>query len=144
MQRWIAAVAATSLLAAPASAGVRETAFSSSSDRPVAQTAMFAGASYRLSLDGRSAARHGEVSLRFAGMTSSPERAPRFGEGLAFSSAGGTPRLTIARQDARAIGRKAQLGKGGTVALVVIGVVVVAGAIVALSVADDRDNSNNE
>lgn len=71
----IASALAILSLSQPASAGVREAAFGTSSDRLESRHGMFAGATYRLSLDGRSDQRRGQASLNVAGVSQSPGRA---------------------------------------------------------------------
>jgi hypothetical protein len=127
-------------------ASVREAAYSTSSNQPVAQVSMFGGATYRIGFDRRADKVRGRASLNFGGMVKSANSSElRIAQGLEIAGGkSGKPALHLAGQDVGELGNRAKLGTGGTVALVVVGVVVVAAVIAGLAWAEDRKNKNNE
>ncbi|HEX2802777.1 MAG TPA: hypothetical protein VHN55_02150 [Sphingomicrobium sp.] len=131
-------------MAAPAAARPYDAAFQTSADRSMSQPFMFTGATVRLSLDGRKATRP-QLAMRFAGGTASAGVAPRIGEGIAFSTvAGAKPRLTIAGQDAKILGKTSNMSDGGKAALIVGGVLLAVGALVVVSANEAVDNINDD
>lgn len=146
MQKLIAFLAMTGLAASPVGASVRDAAFSSSADRAPAQTSIFAGATYRLGLDGRAGKTRGRAGLNLSGMVMSPDASDiRIGQGLEVADGKtGRPALFVAGREAGKLGDRARVGTGGTVALVVVGVVIVAGVAVALAVDERLDRQNSE
>jgi hypothetical protein len=141
MKKLIALLAMTSLSATPAAASVRDVAFSSSADQARAQTSMFAGASYRVVLGGTGENPRSRASLKLSGMMKVPGASEiRFGQGLEVARGiAGKPALFVAGRDVGKLGDQARLGSGGTIALVVVGLVVVAGGAAALAI-DARDD----
>ena len=145
MNKLITLSAMTSLLASPAWGSVREAAFASSADRHVAQTSMFAGATYRVALDLRTSEPRDRASLKLAGMSQVPGSSEiRFGQGLELTGGQtGKPALHLAGQDIGQLNTKAQLSGTGTA--LIIGGVIVLGVVVALVAADiHHDNKCSE
>ena len=146
MRRLIAVLAVASVTVSPATASVRDAAFASSSDRILAQTSMFAGATYRVGFDGRSGKPRGHAAVQLSGMVMSANSTEiRFGQGLQITGGKtGKPALFLSGRDVGQLGDQARLSKGATVGLVVLGVVVVAGAVVALAIDARLDRQNVE
>lgn len=136
MKRFIAVLAMSSLAATPALGSVRDAAFSSSADRPAAQTSVFAGATYRVGLDRRAAEARGRASLKVAGMSNAPGSPDfRFGNGLEITAGRtGKPAVHLAGQDIGQLNRKAQLS--GTTTALIVGGVLIAAAVTALVLVD--------
>lgn len=69
----------------------------------------------------------------------------KFGKGFELSRGkSGNPALLIAGRDAGELGDRANLGTGATVAIVVVGAVVVAGVVAALLIDERLDRQNTE
>lgn len=145
MNKLIALLVMTNLSAMPAAASVRDAAFSSSADRAQAQTGMFAGVHYQIT-SARDAAPQGRASLKMSGMTHTPGKSDlKLARGLEISRGKtGKPTFFVGGRDPGELGDRVNLGKGGTIALVVVGVVVVAGAAVALAIDARLDRQNSE
>jgi len=128
-------LAVTGLAATPVSASVRDAAFASSADWPAVGTSMFAGATYRVSLDRRTTDARGRASLKLAGMTKAAGSAEiRFGQGLELTGGKtGRPALFLAGQDVGQFKSKAQMS--GTTAVVMVGGLILlgVGAVVAIN-----------
>lgn len=136
MRNLVTFCAVASLVAMPANADVREAAYASSSDRTVAQTSMFVGATYRIGLGRGTDDRRGRASLRLAGMSYAPASSElRLGEGLELSAGKtGKPALYLAGQDVGEFKSKAQM-KGATTAIIVGGVILL-GVVAAVALSD--------
>ena len=134
MNKLLTLFTAMSLLASPAWVSAREAAFASSADRSAPRSSVFAGATWRIGLDGRTGKTRNQASLRFSGMTHTPGTADlRLGNGLAIAAGQtGRPALFVGGQDIGQIERQANLN-GGNTALIVGGVLLVlaVGAAVA-------------
>ncbi|MEO7654576.1 MAG: hypothetical protein ABIS23_02695 [Sphingomicrobium sp.] len=139
-------LAMASLPLSPAAASVRDAAFSSSADQTYAQTSIFAGASYRLTLGRSGDTPRSRASLKLSGMKTAPGASEfKFGQGLEIAAGkAGKPTLYVAGRKAEKLGDRANLGTGGTVALVVVGVVVAAGVVAALLIDERLDRQNTE
>jgi hypothetical protein len=146
MKQLVAALALAGLTASPAAASVRDAAFAASSDHQQAQTSLFAGATYRINFDRRSGKPMARASLGIGGMMHSPGSSEmRIGQGLEIAGGKtGRPALFIAGREAGEIERRAGLSTGATIALAVVGVVVVAGAVTALLIDERLDRQNTE
>ena len=131
MNKLITLLAMTSLLASPAWGSVREAAFASSGDQQSAQTSLFGGATYRVSLDRRTSEPRERASLKIAGMSHVPGSLNiRFGDGLELTGGKtGRPALHMAGQDIGQLDRKANLSTGAAIAIGV-GVVLLVGVVV--------------
>lgn len=141
MRVLIMTLAMIGLATAPATASVRDAAFSSSSDRLNVQASVFAGASYRVGLDRRTGGPRGQASLKLSGMTKASDTSVvRFGQGLEIiRGEAGAPGLYLAGQDVGELKSKAQL-KGTGTALIIGGVVLLAVAVAL--VASDIHHKN--
>ena len=141
MKPFLAGLTMASLIISPAAASVRDAAFSTSSDRPAAQTSMFAGATYRIDFDRRKNEPRGRASLKLSGMATSPgSSAIRFSDGLEISGGqSGKPAVYLAGRDLGQLKRKAELSGSGT-ALIIGGIVVL--AVVVVLVASDVHHDN--
>ncbi len=146
MKRPMFLLAMASLPLSPAAASVRDAAFASSADQTYAQTSIFAGATYRLNLGRPGDAPRGRASFKLSGMKTAPGASEiKFGQGLEIAAGKtGKPTLFVAGRQAETLGNRANLGTGGTVALVVVGVVVAAGVVVALLIDERLDRQNTE
>ena len=123
---------ALAALAVPAASQPRSMGFETSGDISSSRPFMFTGATLRLSLDGRGE-RKPEVALRFAGGTQTAGLAPRIGDGIAFSMVpGAKPRMSIAGQDSVQLTRRLNMSSGAKAGLIIGGIVVV-GALVAVA-----------
>lgn len=133
--------AATSLLASPVLGSVRDAASASSGNHRIAQTSIFAGATYRVSLDQSSSKPRGRASLKLAGMSHVPGSAQiNLGDGLELTGGKrGRPALHLAGRDIGQLNRKAELDGTGT-ALIIGGVVLL--AVVVALVASDLHHKN--
>lgn len=130
----IASALAILSLSQPASAGVREAAFGTSSDRLESRHGMFAGATYRLSLDGRSDQRRGQASLNVAGVSQSPGRAFDLRPGLELAGgSSGAARLSIGGVPAEQLQNRLNMSGGAKTALIVGGVVLLVGGAVVVA-----------
>jgi hypothetical protein len=136
MRNLLALCAMASLVAAPASASVREAAFALSTDRPVAQTSMFVGATYRIGLDRRTDDQPSRAALRLSGMSHAPGSSElRLGKGLELSAGKtGKPAWYLAGQDVGEFKSKAQMN--GTTTAVIVGGVILLGVIAAVVISD--------
>jgi hypothetical protein len=136
MNKLLTVLVLTSLLTSPAWGGVREAAFASSADRHAAQTSMYAGATYRVSLDRRTSEQRGRASLKLAGMSHVPGSSDmRFGQGLELTGGQtGKPALHLAGQDIGQLKRKANLSGTGTA--LIIGGVILLGVVAAVVISD--------
>jgi hypothetical protein len=146
MNKLIALLAMASLSATPAAASVRDAAFSSSADPAQVRTGVFVGAHYRLSFHRDASAPQGRASFKLSGMAHTPGASDlKLGSGLEIAGGkSGKPALFVAGRDADKLGDQARLGSGGTIALVVVGLVVVAGSVAALAIDDRLDRQNSE
>ena len=145
MRNLVAFCAMTSLIGKPLSAAVRDAAFVSSADRPTAQTSMFVGASYRLSLGGHKSQSRSRASLKIAGMSATTDSSSiRLGDGLELAEGNaGRPTVYLAGRDVSQMNKRANISDGGKVALAVTGLVVIVGVVAALVIAD-RLNDDDE
>ena len=145
MKKPILLLALSSLAMSPAEASVRDAALFSSSEQAQARTSLFAGATYRVQFGGRGEPPRSRASLKLSGMTIAPGASKfRFGEGVEVAGKAGAPVLSIAGRDAGKIGERANLSTGATVAIVVVGAVVVAGVVAALLIDERLDRQNTE
>ena len=146
MKKLIAMLAVTTLAASPVTATVRDAAFASSGDRAQPQTSMFVGATYHVGLNGSSNRARGRASLHLGAMMKTTDASDlRIGRGLEIAGGrAGKPALLIAGHDARDLGDRSHLSTGATVALVVVGVVVIAGVTAALLIDERLDRQNSE
>lgn len=145
MKIHISILAVASLIAAPAGASVREAAFASSADRTRAETSMFVGMNYQLDLSGKLHPGKGRASLKVAGMVKSPNAQFRIGEGLALApKAKGKPTFLVGGQELRVEDDRANLSKGATVGVIVVGVLAVAAAAAYLALRDPCDGRDCE
>lgn len=120
-------------LAMPIAAQPSSAVFPTSADPSMSRPFMFSGATVRLSLDGRGEHRP-EFAMRFSGGRTSPGLMPNIGDGVAFSAVpGANPRLTLAGQDTKQIGKRLNLSSGATIAVVAGGVLVVGLAVLMAS-----------
>jgi hypothetical protein len=137
MKAFLSVATVVSLITAPAAASVREAAFSSSTDREHAQTSMFIGMNYGISLDRKTNVRKARASLKVARMVRTPNAQFRVGEGFGLAAgANGTPVFLVGSQELGSKRDKANLSTGGTVAIAVVGVLVI-GAVAAYYVLRD-------
>jgi hypothetical protein len=99
------------------------------------QTSLFAGADYRLALDGRSGARGGRATLKFAGAARVPASSElRLGNGIEVGrGSDGKAAPSIAGVDSRQLGRRMNLSSGATAGLVVGGLILVGLAVAVAS-----------
>lgn len=135
MNRLIAMLSMSSLVASPAMASVRAAAYASTADRHSAQTSLFAGATYRIGFDRRDSRQRGRAAINIAGMSRTPTAEFRVGQGLELTGGkGGKPTLSLAGQDLGQFKQRAQL-KGTTTALIIGGVVLV-GVVAAVLISD--------
>lgn len=135
MNKLVAILATSSLMASPAAAGVRAAAYASSADSHSAQTSMFAGATYRVGFDHRDSRPRGRAAINIAGMSRTPTAGFKIGQGLELSGGRtGKPALFLAGQDVGEFKGKAQLS-GTTTALIVGGVILV-GVVAAVLISD--------
>ena len=146
MKHLIGFVTSAAMLATPVAASPRDAAFSSTDERAQPRNSTFVGATYRIGLDRGTGKPHGRASLQVSAMTSAPDASVlRIGQGLELSGAkGGKPALFIAGRDVGELGNRNRLSTGATVALVVVGIVVVAGGVVALLIDERLDRQNQE
>jgi hypothetical protein len=145
MKTSVSVLAVASLIAAPADASVRDAAFASSADRARAESSIFIGANYGVSLGRKTNAGKARASFKIAGMVKDGNAQFRLGEGLALTAGTqGKPAFLIGGQDIGAMKGKANLGTGGTVALVVVGLAVIGGAVAALAIYERHENENGE
>ena len=131
----IASMFALATLSNPANAGIREAAFATTADQGQVRTSVFAGADYRLALDGRGGDRNGRATLKFAGAARVPGSVQlRLGSGVELGrSRDGQAALSIAGVDSRQLGRRMNLSKGATAGLVVGGLLLVGLAVAVAS-----------
>lgn len=136
MSKFIATLAMATMIATPAFANGRDAALASSSDRPAAHSAVFAGATYRISLDRRFDQRRGRASLKLAGVSYLPGSSEiRFSDGLELTGGKtGKPAFHLAGQDIGQLNKTTELSGTGTA--LIVGGVIVLGVIVALVAAD--------
>lgn len=147
MNKLLALVAATSLTASPAWGTVREAAYASSADNAQVRTGMFTGATYSIGFDRAGNSPRGRASFKLSGMTSRPGTSElRFGQGIEIStSRSGKPALLVGGADVGELRESAKLNGTATAAVVVVGVILVAGAIfLATNCDNDCDNARNE
>ena len=146
MKKLIGLLVVTGLSATPVTASVRDAAFSSSADHAQAQTGMFIGVHYRLSSNRDASAPRGRASFKLSGMAQTPGTSDfKLGSGLEFAvGKSGKPTLFVAGREAGKLGNQAHLGTGGTIALAVVGLAVVAGAVAALTIDARLDRQNSE
>jgi hypothetical protein len=146
MKKLVGFWAIVSLSASPAAASVRDVAFASTAERVQPQTSSFVGVTYRLGLDGKSGKPHGRASLQVSSMVSAPDASTlRIGQGLEIvSGKAGKPALLIAGREAGELGDRSHLSTGATVALALVGVVVVAAGVAALLIDERLDRQNQE
>lgn len=130
--RLVAAAAAVSM-SVPALANPRDAAFATSGDRPAIHGGMFAGASYRIALDGRTGPAQGEMRLKLAGHSYDPAQVRhRFGSGLEFGQGErGTAVLWIAGRPANLAAEAPDFERENT-ALIVLGVIVLVGGVLLI------------
>ena len=131
----IASLLALAAMSVPASAGVRDAAFSSSGDQARVRTSLFVGGDYRLPLDGRGSDRTGRATLKLAGAAQLPGSSRlQLTDGVALGrGADGKAALAIAGIDSRQLGRRMNLSDGATVGLVIGGLVLVGLAVAVAS-----------
>ena len=139
-------LAIAGLAGAPVAASVRDAAFSSSADRAETRTSVFAGATYRVGLNGKSRKPVGRASLKIAGMTKvagSPYA--QFANGFEITGGKtGQPALHLGATDIGDIERRANLSTGASVAIGV-GVLLVVGLLVLTTYCDnDCENAKGE
>lgn len=139
MKTFTSLLAVISLIGAPATAGVREAALTTSSDRQITRTSLFVGATYRVGLDRRTGGQGGRASLRFAGMSRSSGSEIRFSQGLELKAgASSRPAVYLAGHDIGQLRTKSHLN--GTTTAVIVGGVLLLGVIAAVAVSDyERD-----
>ena len=131
MKQAVLILAAASLIATPVSASVRDAAFASSADPSRAQTGMFVGFKYGVSVDRRTNAPKGRASFNVARMVKAPDAQLRIDEGVGLAlGAKGKPALLVGGQEFDLKDRKANLSTGATVAIVVVGLLAI-GAVAA-------------
>ena len=140
----IATALALLAMAQPATAGVREAAFASAGDHAGVRTGVFAGATYRMALDGRSDRRNGQTTLQVAGFAAAPGRTGmQLGSGIELGrGANGTARLSIAGVPAGQIGKRLNMSGGAKTALIVGGVVLLAAGAAVVIGAHEWKNSD--
>ena len=146
MKKLVAFWAGVSLGASAATASVRDVAFASTDDRAQPRNSTFVGATYRIGFDRGAGKPRGRVSLQVSALTSTPDASIlRIGQGLELTGGkSGKPALFIAGRDLGDLGDRNHLSKGATIALVVVGVVVVAGGVAALLIDERLDRQNQE
>jgi hypothetical protein len=145
MNRFVTSSIMASLIAAPASAAVRDAAFASSSDRMPTQASVFAGATYSVALNRGSKGAQGYASLRLSGMTRSWNGARlQVGQGAELRlGAQGRPMLLAGGQEIDQLKRRSNLS-GGTVAVIVVGVLAVGAAAAYFALRDPCDHKQCE
>ena len=99
-----------------------------------------------MGFDGSTGKPRGRASFLVGGMSSTPDASTfRIGQGLELAGGkSGKPALFIAGRDVGELGDRNNLSTGATIALVVVGVVVVAGGIAALLIDERLDRQNQE
>lgn len=108
---------------------------------------MFVGATYQVGLHRRATNSHSRATFKVAGMSYAPGSSQiRFGSGLELASGKtGTPTLYMAGETVGQFKNKAGLNGTTTAVVVVLGVVLVAGAVILATHCDnDCDNARNE
>lgn len=145
MTKLTALIAMASLIAAPATAGVRDAAFANSSDRMPTQASVFAGATYSVALNRGTKRARGYASLRLSGMTRSWNGAQlQVGQGAELRlGAHGRPMLLAGGQEIDQLTRRSNLS-GGTVAVIVVGVLAVGAAAAYFALRDPCDHKECE
>lgn len=146
VKKLVSLLVISGLFASPASAGVREAAFASSSDQGSAQTSLFLGATYRVGLDRRTRAPKGRVAIKLSGMALTPgASALRIGNGFEVAGGkGGKPSFFLAGRDIGTFRQESSLSSGAAIGIG-IGVVLIAGAVFLATYCDnDCDNARNE
>ena len=145
MKNWLTMLTMTSLLASPAWAGVRDAAFGSSADPRPTETSMFVGVNYGVAFDRKASAPKARASFKVARMVKSPNAQFRVGEGLALAAGGdGRPAFLVGGQKIGTKEGKANLGTGGTVAIVVVGVLAVGAVAAYYALRDPCDHKECE
>ncbi|MEP7315894.1 MAG: hypothetical protein ABI667_04280 [Sphingomicrobium sp.] len=147
MKSFAALIAFSVLSTSPALASAQDAEFASSGDIPSTQMSMFVGASYRVGLDRRTTNARGRASLKVAGMSYVPGRSGiNIGSGLELASGkSGKPTFYMAGQDLGQFKNKAGLNGSTTVVVAIVGVALVAGAVILATHCDnDCDNAKNE
>lgn len=135
--RNMACCAALIGMATPALADVRTAAFASASDRPLTQTSMFVGATYRLGLNRKPGIPRHRAGLGIGGMTLNSKTSElQLGRGIELALGDkGKPALRMAGMDVGELGTASRLSGGGKTALIVVGVAAALG-VAALVVID--------
>ena len=146
MKKLIGFLTLSGMLASPVAASPRDAAFSSTDDRAQSRNSTFVGATYRIGFDRGTGKPRGRASFQVSAMTSTPDASVlRIGQGLELAGAkSGKPALFIAGRDVGELGNRNHLSTGATIALAVVGVVVVAGGVVALLIDERLDRQNQE
>ena len=146
MSKFLTLAAIASLTSAPASANLREAALATSGDQARTHSGLFVGATYRVGFDRKANAPRGRGALTLSGMTYRPQTSElRIGEGIAVGISGqAKPALLIGGADVGQLGRRANLS-GRATALIVVGVAVVAVAVLVATACDnDCQNAKAE
>ena len=146
MKNVLAAAAALSL-SANATAGVPHAAAAASFDTDFARPGMFAGATYRLTLDRGTQRPSGRASLTVAGMLRSPQSHQlRFGQGIELvAGKTGKPTLHIGGTELRELEDKMALSGGAKTALIVAGgLVLLVGALFVIGGNEAVDDINDD
>jgi hypothetical protein len=145
MKAFLSAAAIASLITAPAAASVREAAFSSSAERGHAETSMFIGLNYGVSLDRKTNVHKARASFKVARMVTTPNAQFRVGEGFGLAArANGKPMFLVGGQELGNKRDKANLSTGGTVAIAVVGVLVIGAVAAYYALRDPCDHKECE
>lgn len=134
MKTLISAIIVTSLVTTPAMASVRDAAFATSADKQPERTSVFAGATYRVGLDRRTAHHQGRASLQFAGMKRTASADLQFGQGIEMTTSHGKSTLFVGGQDIGDLRSSAKLN--GTTTAVIVGGVLLLGVLAAVAVSE--------
>lgn len=147
MNEFVPFLAIASMISAPTIASVRDAAFSTSADRPVAQTSTFVGLSYRVGLRTRTGQPTGMASLKIAAMSKAPESADmKLADGLQLGAGkSGRATLFLAGREAGDLQKAANLNGTTTAILAVAGVALLVGVIFLATHCDnDCENARGE
>ncbi len=131
MKMFVTVLAVAGLTTAPVAASVRDAAFSSSADRARTERSIFIGMNYGVALDRKTDGREARASFQVAQMVKTSNAQFRVGEGVGLAAgAKGRAALVVGGQEVDLKNGKASLSKGGTIAIVVVGVLAL-GAVAA-------------
>ena len=144
MRMFVSVLAIASLITAPVAASVRQAAFSSSADQ-VRESSMFIGMNYGIALDRKTNAQDARASFKVARMVKTQNAQFRVGEGLGLAAgAKGRAAFLVGGQEIDLKNGKANLSKGATIGIIVVGVLAIGAVAAYYALRDPCDHKECE